>query len=166
MKYVGKGSKLHVIDVCKQSGASHSRSQISSIRKWRHFIAKIRTRHHCPATIAGLMPKEVPMPIMAMPTVAEVDHDDPVNKDTIEQIIRAMGRKITGLSNCMPTYIMVGMMPLKIQVEESAPTINKIKMASVVSLRLRPIFQSFFVFHMVVKPQWPLPLHLSAVKLI
>jgi hypothetical protein len=39
---------------------------------------------------------------MAMPTVAEVDQDEPVNKDTIEQIIRAMGRKMTGLNNWMP----------------------------------------------------------------
>ncbi len=49
-----------------------------------------------PATIATGIPKPCPTPMRATPTVPAVDQEEPVPKDTIEQMNRVAMRKIPG----------------------------------------------------------------------
>ena len=48
------------------------------------------------------MPRAVPMPTSAIPTVAEVVQELPVAMDIIAAIITDAGKNISGLNTCKP----------------------------------------------------------------
>ena len=55
-----------------------------------------------PATMGTGTPNPLPTPISATPIVPAVDQEDPVPKETIEQMIRVAKRKIPGVSIFKP----------------------------------------------------------------
>ncbi len=55
-----------------------------------------------PAMRPGSIPSTVPTPIKAIPMVAEVVQELPVNTDTTAQIMQVANRKITGVRTCSP----------------------------------------------------------------
>ena len=55
-----------------------------------------------PATIPTGIPKTFPIPIKAIPTVAEVVQLLPVAKEIMAQIIMQAGKKIIGCKICKP----------------------------------------------------------------
>ena len=84
-----------------------------------------------PAVMTVGKPNAVPTPIRATPMDPAVDQDEPVARDTMEQRIQAVTKKILGLITLIPKYIMEGMVPAAIQDAIIQPTIARIRQACI-----------------------------------
>ncbi len=70
-----------------------------------------------PAVIAGLTPRPVPTPIIAIPTVPSVPHEVPVITEVMQHIRKAISRKNFGLMSFSPTVRIVGTVSAAINAE-------------------------------------------------
>ena len=74
-----------------------------------------------PAVSAGLMPRPMPTPISATPTVPAVDQEEPVAIAVMMQAIMAVSRNQLGLMSFRPQKMIMGTVPPAIQEPIRAP---------------------------------------------